>query len=283
MAAVDRDDERVRRQMTEERGLGRRAGIVARRADDEAVDFAFAALRRGVERTERFHGVTEEVDAHGHLRVEGIDVEDAAAQGVFPGLFAEGLVGVAEVFGESLREFAQGQLLALADDDLGLGGGFGRGRPARQRTGRAGDEQRSLRVMVAVAEQREHAEEIAVGLERRDGGVGLGQRAGDRLGGVEQRQQLGGFFREGLRRAEVRSQEDDHAALGAFRAGAGRPGVRRHAGQGTAWLSGHDAIEAVSSDASNPTPHFRTSPAISSQSSSICAGFFAGRPASANQ
>ena len=34
----------------------------------------------------------------------GVDVKDAAAERIFAGLFAEGLVGVAEVFGEALRE-----------------------------------------------------------------------------------------------------------------------------------------------------------------------------------
>jgi hypothetical protein len=134
-----------------------------------------------------------------------------------------------------------------------------------------------------MAQQREDAEEIAVGFEGRHGGIGFSQRAGDRVGAVEQRQELRGLFREGLGRAEVRRQEDDHAALGAFRAGAGRPSVRGHAGQGTAWLGGHDAIEGVRLDASNPTPQFRTSSAISSQSSLIWAGFFTGRPASTNQ
>ena len=52
VAAVHRDDERVGRQVPEERRLGGGAGIVARRADDEAVDFAFATLRRGIERAE---------------------------------------------------------------------------------------------------------------------------------------------------------------------------------------------------------------------------------------
>ena len=137
--------------------------------------------------------------------------------------------------------------------------------------------------MVAVTQEREDAEEIAVGLEGWHGGIGFGQRPGDRLGGVEQCQELRGLFGEGLRRAEVRSEEDDHAALSTFRAGAGRPSVRGHAGQGTAWLGGHDAIEGVSPDASNPTPQFRTSSAISSQSVSIWVGFFTGRPASANQ
>ena len=283
VATVDGDDERVGRQVPEERGLGRRAGIIARGADDEAIDFAFAALRRGIERSERFDDVAEEIDAHGHLRVQRIDVEDAAAERVFAGLLAEGLVGIAEIFGEALREITQGELLALADDDLGLGRGFGGGRPAGERPGRAGDEQRTLRVMAAVAQKREHAEQVAVRFEGRDGCVGLGQGAGDRLGGVEQRQQLGGLFGEGFRGAEVRGQEDDYASLGAFRTGAGRPGVRWHAGQGTAWLSGHAAIEAGRTVASNPTPYLSTTPAISSQSSSICDGFFTGRPASANQ
>ena len=192
-------------------------------------------------------------------------------------------MGIAEVFGEALREITQGELLALANHDLGLGRRFGGGRAAGERAGRAGDEQRPLRVMVAMAQEREDAEEIAVGFEGRDGRIGFGQGAGDWLGVIEQGQQLGGLFREGLRRAEVRGQEDDHASLGAFRAGASGPGVRRHAGQGTAWLSGHAAIEAGSPDASNPTPYFSTTPAISSQSSSVCEGFFTGRPASANQ
>ena len=150
MAAIDGDDQCVGREMTEERRFGGRAGIVARGADHEAVDLAFAALRRRVERTERFDRIAEEVDAHGHLRVERIDVEDAAAQGIFAGLFTEGLVGVAEVFGESLGEVAQGELLALADDDLGLGGSLGRWRASGDGTGRAGDEQRPLGVMIAV-------------------------------------------------------------------------------------------------------------------------------------
>ena len=61
-------------------------------------------MRRGVERAQRLDRVAEEVDAHGHLRVQRIDVEDAAAQGIFAGLFAQRLVGVAEVFGETLGE-----------------------------------------------------------------------------------------------------------------------------------------------------------------------------------
>ena len=192
-------------------------------------------------------------------------------------------MGVAEIFGEALGEVAQGELLALADHDLSLGGGFGGRRAALERTRRAGDEQRPLRVMSAMAEQREDAEEIAVGLEGRHGGIGFGQRPGDRLGGVEERQELGRLFGEGLGCAEVRGEEDDHAPLGAFRAGTGGPGVRGHVGQGTAWLGGHDAIEAGRPDASNSTPHFRTSSAISSQTSSISDGFFTVRPASTNQ
>ena len=125
MAAIDGDDERVGRQVAEERRFGRGAGIVARRADDQAVDFAFAALRRGVERAERFDGVAEEVDAHRHLRVQRVDVEDAPAQGVFAGLLAERFVSVAKVFGEALGKIAERQFLAFADDDLGLGGGLG--------------------------------------------------------------------------------------------------------------------------------------------------------------
>ena len=204
MAAVHRDDERVGRQVPEERRLGGRAGIIPRRADDEAVDLAFAALRRGVERAERLDDVAEEVDAHGHLRVQGVDVEDAAAERVFTRLLAEGLMGVAEVFGETLGEITEGELLALADDDLRLGRGFGGGRAAGERAGRAGDEQRPLCVMIAMAQEREDAEEVAVGFEGRDGGIGLGQGAGDRLCVVEQGQQLGGLFGECLRRAEVR-------------------------------------------------------------------------------
>jgi hypothetical protein len=82
-------------------------------------------LGRWVERTERLDRVAEEVDTHGHLRVQRIDVEDATAQGIFAGLFAERLVGVAEIFGEALGEVLQGELLALADHDLGLGRGLG--------------------------------------------------------------------------------------------------------------------------------------------------------------
>jgi hypothetical protein len=204
VAAVDRDDERIRRQVAEERGFGGRAGIVTWRADDEAVDFALAALRRGVEGTERFDRVTKEVDTYGHLRVERIDVQNPAAERVFSRLFAQGFVGVAEISGKTLRKIVQGEFIALADDDLGLGGGFGRGRATGERTGRASDEQRTLGIVVAVAEEREDTQEIAVGFKGRHGGVGFGQRAGDRLGSVEQRQQLGGLFREGLRRAEVR-------------------------------------------------------------------------------
>ena len=154
VTTVHRDDESVGRQMSEEGRFRRGAGIITRRADHESVDLAFAALRRRVERAERLDDVAEEVDAHGHLRVQRIHVEDAAAQRVFAGLFAEGLVGVAEVFGESLGEVAQSELLALADDDLRLGRGFRRGRAAGERAGRAGDEQRPLRVMVAVAQER---------------------------------------------------------------------------------------------------------------------------------
>ena len=137
--------------------------------------------------------------------------------------------------------------------------------------------------MITVAEEREDSEEIAVGLEGWHGGIGFGECACDRLRTVQQCQQLGGLFREGLRGTEIRSQKDDDAALGAFRASTGRPGVRGHASQSTAWLSGHDAIEAGSPDASNPTPYFKASSAISSQSSSIWEGFFTGRPASTNQ
>ena len=63
-------------------------------------------------------------------------------------------MGVTEVFGQSLREITEGEFLALADDDLRLGRGFGGGRAAGERAGRAGDEQRPLRVMVAVAQER---------------------------------------------------------------------------------------------------------------------------------
>ena len=125
--------------MAEERRFGGRAGIIARGTDDESVDFAFAALRRGVERTERFDRVAEEVNAHGHLRVERIDVKDAATQRIFAGLLAEGFVGVAEISGETFGKILQGEFLALTDDNLRLGGGLGGRRTAGERAGRAGD------------------------------------------------------------------------------------------------------------------------------------------------
>ena len=112
--------------MAEERRFGGRPRIVARRAYDEAIDFTFASLRCGVEGPEGFDRVAEEVDANGHLRVQRIDVEDAAAQGIFAGLFAQRLMGIAEIFGETLGEILQGELLPLADDDLSLGRGLGR-------------------------------------------------------------------------------------------------------------------------------------------------------------
>ena len=52
-----------------------------------------------------------------------------------------------------------------------------------------------------MAQQREDAEEITVSLEGWHGGIGFGQRPRDRLGSVEQRQELRGLFGEGLGRA----------------------------------------------------------------------------------
>ncbi|MEY4033734.1 MAG: hypothetical protein RL492_928 [Verrucomicrobiota bacterium] len=251
VGAVDAHDQGLRREVPAEGRFGGLARVVARGADDEPVDFAFAALRRWVEGAEGFDLVAEEVDAHGHLRVERVDVEDAAAQGVFAGLLAERFVVVAELVGQAMREGPQLERVALADDHLRAGGGLGGGRPSCQRARGAGDEEGPFCIMAAVAQQRQHPEQVAVGLEGRHRGVGLGQRARHGLGAVQQGEELRGLLRQGLGGAEVGGQQDDHAVGGALRASHGRPSVRGHAGQGTAWLNGHPAIECGPAGSSN--------------------------------
>ena len=104
VGAVDGDDEGVRWEVFKEGGFCGLAGVIARGTDHQTVDFAFAPLRGGVERPNGFNLVAKEVNAHGHLRVQWVDVEDAAAQGVFAGLFAECFVVVTEIHGEALGE-----------------------------------------------------------------------------------------------------------------------------------------------------------------------------------
>ena len=79
VGAVDGDDEGARREVLEKGGFCGLAGVIARGADHQPVDFAFAPLRGGVERPNGFNLVAKEVNAHGHLRVQWVDVEDAAA------------------------------------------------------------------------------------------------------------------------------------------------------------------------------------------------------------
>ena len=104
VCAVDGDDEGARREVLEKGGFRGLAGVIARGADHQPVDFAFAPLRGGVEWSNGFDLVAKEVDAHRHLGIEWVDVEDAAAQGVFAGLFAERFVVVTEIDGEALGE-----------------------------------------------------------------------------------------------------------------------------------------------------------------------------------
>ena len=97
-------------------------------------------MRCGVEWAEGFDRIPEEVDAHGHLGVERVDVEDAAAQGKLARLFAEGFVGVAEIFRQPFGEIAERKFLALAHDDLRLGAGLGGGGAAGDGAWGASDE-----------------------------------------------------------------------------------------------------------------------------------------------
>ena len=240
-------------------------------------------MRGRVEGPERFHGIAEEVQPHRHLGVERVDVEDAAAQRVLAGLFAERLVVVAEILGEAPREFTEFQPVALPQDQFGARGGFGRGRGADQGGRRAGDQQRPPRVMAPMAQRRQHAQEVAIRLEGRHRRIGFGERAGGGLRRVQQREQLGGLLRQGLGRPEVGGHEHDHPAVRGFGAGHGRLGVRGHAGQGSAWRDGHPSIEPGRPAASNPTPYSSAAAAISSQRASASWGFRAGRPAWANQ
>ena len=249
--AVDRNDQDVGREVPEEGGLGDATGIIAWGADHEPVDFPFAPLRRGVKGSEGLDLVAEQVDAHGHLRVQRVDVEDAAAQGVFPGLFTKGFVVVAELAGEALRKGPELERVAFADDHLRPGRRFRGGGSAGQGSWGAGDEQGPLGVVLPVPQQGEHAEQVAIGFKGRHRGIGFGQGSGDGLRAVQQRQELRRLFRQRFGRAEVGGQQDDDAVGGAFRTGHGRPSVRGHAGQGTAWLNGHPAIQWGRSDWSN--------------------------------
>ncbi len=108
------------------RGVGLRfTGVAGGKGD--LPDRAEGTLGGRIKPADRFKLVPEKVEPAGGIAVEGIDVDEAAAEGELPGTFTDRLGIVIEVPGQLLAEAVEGDGFPGPETDLAAGERFARG------------------------------------------------------------------------------------------------------------------------------------------------------------
>ena len=194
----------VGRQVVGEAGLGGIEPEAGRGGERDAGDLFAGALGDGIEGADFLKIVAEEIEPVGLRGGDRVDVDDAAADGVVSGRFADGL-GVVVEGAELLEEAGEGERRAAGEGELAGGERF-KGGHRLEEGGRGGDDQK-LSVESRELGAGRGAEGAQAGEDGEPvggGGEGLAHVAGVGLGlGKNQHAQRRGAGRGGMEEGDV--------------------------------------------------------------------------------